>query len=75
MTFSEELIRRARAYVKARQAQKLDHTDPDLDDARTEAHDAFMMQLDIEGVSYQDRESAAQIAQAIVNGEELVPVA
>jgi hypothetical protein len=29
-----------------------------------------MMQLDIEGITYKDREHAAQIALAIVNGEE-----
>ena len=58
----DELTRRANAYVSARRAQQLDHTDPALDDARTEAHDAFMMQLDIEGVHYDDREDAARIA-------------
>ena len=70
MTVSGELEHRARVYVTARKLQELDYTDPDLDHARTEAHDAFMMQLDIEGVSYRDREHAAQIALAIVNGEE-----
>jgi hypothetical protein len=70
MVVSTELERRAQRYVKARSLQELDHTNPDLDHARTEAHDAFMMQLDIEGVSYRDREHAAQIALAIVNGEE-----
>jgi len=70
MTVSSELEHRARVYVTARKLQELDYADPDLDHARTEAHDAFMMQLDIEGVSYRDREHAAQIALAIVNGEE-----
>ena len=70
MVVSSELERRAQAYIKARDLQELDHTNPDLDHARTEAHDAFMMQLDIEGILYKDREHAAQIALAIVNGEE-----
>jgi hypothetical protein len=70
MVVSSELGRRAQVYVKARELQELDYTNPDLGHARTEAHDAFMMQLDIEGVSYRDREHAAQIALAIVNGEE-----
>jgi hypothetical protein len=72
MTISDELERRAKAYVRARKAQELDHTDPALNDARTEAHDAFMMQLDIEGIPYTDREDAAQIAQAIENGEMIL---
>jgi hypothetical protein len=70
MIFSSELEHRARVYVAVRKLQELDCTDLDLNHARTEAHDAFMMQLDIEGVSYRDREHAAQIALAIVNGEE-----
>ena len=70
MIISSELERRARVYVKARELQELDYTNSALDHARTEAHDAFMMQLDIEGISYKDREYAAQIALAIVNGEE-----
>jgi hypothetical protein len=70
MIISSELERRAQVYVKARKLQELDYTNPDLDHARTEAHDAFMMQLDIEGVSYRDREHAAQVALAIAKGEE-----
>jgi hypothetical protein len=66
---SDELMRRAKRYLAARKAQELDHTDPVLDDARTEAHDALMMQMDIEGVEYTDREHAARIAYAIVAGE------
>ena len=62
----DELTRRANAYVEARRAQQLDHTDPTLDDARTEAHDALMMQLDIEGVHYGDREDAARIAMEMI---------
>jgi hypothetical protein len=68
---SNELERRARVYIRARKAQQLDHTDPALDYARTDAHDAFMMQLDIEGIEYRDREHAARIAQAIVNGRQV----
>ena len=68
---SNELRRRARVYIRARKAQQLDHTDSALDYARTEAHDAFMMQLDIEGIKYQDREHAAQIARAIVDGRRV----
>ena len=70
MVVSSELERRAQRYVKARELQELDHTDPNLDHARTEAHDAFMMQLDIESIPYKDREHAAQIALAIVNDAE-----
>jgi hypothetical protein len=70
MVVSTELERRAQRYAKARSLQELDYTNPDLDHARTEAHDVFMMQLDIEGIPYKDREHAAEIALAIVNGEE-----
>ncbi len=69
---SDELTRRAKRYLAARKAQELDHTDPILDDARTEAHDALMMQMDIEDVEYTDREHAAQIAYAIVAGESII---
>ena len=68
---SNELRRRARVYTRARKAQQLDHTDPALDYARTEAHDDLMMQLDIEGIEYQDREHAARIVQAIVDGGQV----
>ncbi len=68
---NDELMRRAKRYLAARKAQELDHTDPILNDARTEAHDALMMQMDIEGVEYTDREHAAQVAYAIVAGESM----
>jgi len=61
-----ELERRAREYIIARRKQELNHTDPVLDARRTEAHDAFMMQLDVGGIEYQDREHAARIAREIV---------
>lgn len=66
---TSELERRARAYITARHKQELDHTDPQLDARRTELHDALMTQMDIEGIEYQDREDAARIALAIVNGD------
>lgn len=65
-----ELERRARAYIKAKCAQELDHTDPDLNAKRTEIHDAFIMQLDIDGSKYETREDATRIALDVVNGEE-----
>jgi len=68
---SDELMQRAKHYLAARKTQELDHTDPILDDARTETHDALMMQMDIEEVEYTDREHAAQIAYAIVAGESI----
>ncbi len=68
---SDELMRRAKRYLAARKAQELDHTDPILNDARTKAHDALMIQMDIEEVEYTDREHAAQIAYAIVAGESI----
>ncbi|MBN2007087.1 MAG: hypothetical protein JXA21_27295 [Anaerolineae bacterium] len=68
---SKELKRRAQYYLDRRQAQELDHTDPALNDARTEAHDALMMQMDIEGIQYTSREHAAQLARDIVAGHNL----
>ena len=46
MLVSNELRRRAQIHIEARRAQELDHTDPALNHARTEAHEALMMQLD-----------------------------
>jgi hypothetical protein len=72
MMLSNELRDRAEIYIRARRAQELDHTDPELDYARTEAHDSFMIQLDIENIYYEDRQHAARIAQAIVDGREVI---
>jgi hypothetical protein len=69
---SNELRDRAQTYIIARRAQQLDHTDPELDYARTEAHDSFMIQLDIENIYYEDRQHAARIAQAVVDGREVI---
>ena len=56
----------ARTYLDARQAQELDHTDPDLNWARTEAHDQFLAALDAAGIPYTDREHGARIALDLV---------
>jgi hypothetical protein len=66
---TRELERRARAYIEVRRKQELNHTDEALNHRRAELHDALMMQLDIEGIDYEDREDAARIAQDIVDGE------
>jgi hypothetical protein len=72
---SQELKARARHYLQVRRAQELDHTNPALNEARTEAHDALMLQMDMEGIFYTDRENAAYIARQIVAGEweETIP--
>jgi len=36
-----------------------------LNDVRTEAHDALLLQLDVEGVPYASREDAARLAREI----------
>jgi len=66
------LVRLAHEYLDARRAQELDHTDEALNWARTEAHDQFMLALDAADISYQDREHAAEIAEAM---DELVALA
>lgn len=68
---SDELMHRAKDYLEKREAQELDHTDPALDYARTEAHESLMMQLRIEGIPFADREYAAELARAIVAGDSL----
>ena len=67
MTVSDELARRIQEYLDARRAQEQNHIDETLNWRRTEAHDALMIQMDIDGVHYEDREDAARIAQEIVN--------
>ena len=59
----------ARTYLDARQAQELDHTDPDLNWARTEAHDQFLAALDAAGIPYTDREHGARIAFSLLEGD------
>jgi hypothetical protein len=71
---SEELKCRAKDYLEKREAQELDHTDPDLNYARSEAHESLMMQMRIDGISFSDREHAAEIARAIVSGCSLSEV-
>jgi hypothetical protein len=71
LMLTNELRDRAEIYIRARMAQELDHTDPDLEHARIEAHESFMIQLDIEHIYYRDREHAAQIAQDIVDGRDI----
>jgi hypothetical protein len=71
---SEELKQRARDYLEKGEAQELDHTDPALDYARTEAHESLMMQMRIDGILFADREHAAEIARAIVAGRSLAEV-
>jgi hypothetical protein len=71
LMLTNELRDRAEIYIRARTAQEFDHTDPDLEHARTEAHESFMIQLDIEHIYYEDREHAARIAQDIVDGRDL----
>lgn len=63
--YSIELRERSFCYLAARQAQEGDHTDEVLDWERTEAHDALMMQLDIEGIAYKGREGAAAVAEDV----------
>ena len=65
---SKRLKTLAREYLKAREAQESDHTNLALNEKRTKAHDAMMLQMDHEGISYKDREDAAQIAKRIVAG-------
>ena len=66
------LVHLAHAYLDARRAQELDHTDEALNWRRTEAHDQFMLALDAAGIGYKDREHAAEIAEAM---DELVELA
>ena len=66
------LVPLAHAYLDARRAQELDHTDPDLNWRRIEAHDQFMLALDAAGIGYEDRMHAAEIAKAM---DELVELA
>ena len=68
---TDELMRRAKDYLEKRAAQEMDHTDPALDYHRTEAHESLMMQMRIEGIEFEDREHAAEIARAIVAGNFL----
>lgn len=65
---SDRLRELAANYVTARQAQEQDPTSDELKNRRSEAHDQFMKQLDIEGIRYFDREAAARIAAGIVEG-------
>ena len=57
------LLQLATKYLAARKAQERDHTDAALNYARTEAHDAFIFQLNVEGIPYEDREHTVRIAQ------------
>jgi hypothetical protein len=66
---SKQLETLAREYWKARKAQERDHTDEALNWQRTEAHDSLLLQMDIEGIPYTDREDAAQIAREIMRKE------
>ena len=66
------LVPLAHAYLDARRAQELDHTDEALNWQRTEAHDQFMLALDAVSIGYRDREHAAEIAAAM---DELVELA
>ena len=68
---SDELKHRAKDYLEKREAQELDHTDPDLNYYRSEAHESLMMQMRIDGIEFEDREHAAQIAMDIVAGDYL----
>lgn len=65
---SRRLKKLAEAYWRAREAQERDHTDQSLDFARTEAHDALLLQMRAEGFSFADREDAAQVARQILEG-------
>jgi len=56
----------AKKYLRAKRAQERDHTNKELNYARTEAHDAFIFQLDIKGIAYESRDHTIEIAQAIV---------
>jgi len=71
---TRKLQRLARRYLAARAAQERDHTDPVLDYRRTEAHDVLMLEMDQQGISYESREEAAEIAQRLVAGTYKRPV-
>jgi len=66
-----DLVKLARAYLQAKRVQELDHTDPVLDWQRSEAHEAFMIGLDVAGVAYRDREHATEIAVALEEVQSL----
>ena len=59
------LAQLAREYLSAKRKQELNHTDDALNWQRTEAHDAFLLALDVAGIEYRDREHGAQIANAM----------
>lgn len=63
--YSDELRRRARLYLLLRQLQETYPSNEMLNQERTEAHDALMMQLDIEGIAYEGRDGAAAVAEGI----------
>ena len=68
MMISDKLRQPAYTYWTLRRAQEADHTNPALDIARTEAHDALLLALDRAGIAYASRDHAAQLAQAILEG-------
>jgi len=59
---SHLLLRIAQKYWQARRAQEQDPSDATLDFLRSEAHDLLLRQMRIEGIKFEDREDAAQIA-------------
>lgn len=65
----DRLMKRANTYWQARQAQEKDHTDECLNYERTEAHDALLLWMDIEGIVYQSREQAAMIAKEMIESD------
>ena len=65
---SDRLRRLAAGYVIAQKAQGQDDTSDELKACMSEACDQFMLQLDVDGIRYFDREDAARIAAGIVDG-------
>jgi len=65
---SDRLRQLAANYLTSRQEQEQDPTSEELKTRRSEAHDQFMMQLDVEGIHCFDSEDAARIAAGIMEG-------
>jgi len=58
------------AYLAARQAQELDHTNAALCQERREAHDELLWELALAGVECEDRDDAIEAAQEWLEANE-----
>jgi hypothetical protein len=65
---SSRLRQLAADYITAWQAQEQDPTSEELEARRSEAHEQFIVQLDVEGIRYFDHEDADRIAAGIMEG-------